>query len=49
MADIPEAAVCAELGITMIFNVGGGKVQSSSLIVDKAIEKRMRRQRTSKK
>ena len=30
-SEIPEAAVCAANGITMIFNVGaGGKVQSSS-------------------
>lgn len=28
--DIPEAAVCKELGIEMVFNVGGGKIQSSS-------------------
>jgi len=29
--DIPESAVCKELGIKMVFNVGaGGKVQSSS-------------------
>lgn len=34
--DIPEAAVCRELGIEMIFNVGGGKVQSSSDLVQRA-------------
>ncbi len=28
--DIPEAKTCKELGVEMIFNVGGGKVQSSS-------------------
>ena len=28
--DIPEAKVCERLGIEMIFNVGGKKVQSSS-------------------
>ncbi len=33
VADIPEAAVCADLGIEMVFNVGGGKVQSSSDLV----------------
>ena len=33
--DIPEAAVCADLGIEMVFNVGGGKVQSSSNLVRK--------------
>ncbi len=36
-ADIPEAAVCEELGIEMVFNVGfGGKVQSSSWLIDAA-------------
>lgn len=34
--DIPEATVCKELGIEMVFNVGGEKVQSSSLLVGKA-------------
>ena len=33
--DIPEAAVCEELGIEMVFNVGGDKVQSSSWLIDK--------------
>ncbi len=28
--DIPEAEICKKLGIQMIFNVGGGKVRSSS-------------------
>lgn len=33
-SDIPEADVCAKLGIRMVFNVGtGGKVQSSSWMV----------------
>lgn len=33
--DIPEAAICKELGITMDFNVGhGGKVQSSSWLTE---------------
>ena len=36
VADIPEAAVCAEYGIEMVFNVGfGGKVQSSSWLTEK--------------
>src|SRR5581483_6204597 len=31
---VPEVAVCTELGIQMIYNVGqGGKVQSSSALV----------------
>lgn len=29
-ADIPEAPICKKLGIKMVFNVGGGKIQSSS-------------------
>lgn len=34
--DTPESRVCEELGIQMVFNVGrGGKVQSSSWLVDK--------------
>lgn len=37
MADIPEAAVCERLGITMVFNVGhGGKVQSSSWLTKRS-------------
>jgi len=37
MKDIPEAAVCKELGIRMVFNVGkGGKVQSSSWMIGAA-------------
>ena len=28
--DIPEAKVCKELGIEMVFNVGGKKIRSSS-------------------
>ncbi|OGG53577.1 hypothetical protein A3C20_00915 [Candidatus Kaiserbacteria bacterium RIFCSPHIGHO2_02_FULL_55_25] len=34
--DIPEAVVCKELGIKMVFRVGGGKVQSSSWLVGAA-------------
>tara|TARA_B100000282_G_scaffold135365_1_gene96950 strand:- start:1774 stop:2217 length:444 start_codon:yes stop_codon:yes gene_type:complete len=32
----PEMSVCEELGITMLWNIGGGKVQSSSELVNKA-------------
>ncbi len=28
--DIPEAKICDDLGVEMVFNVGGGKVRSSS-------------------
>lgn len=34
--NIPEVAVCKELGCKMVFNIGrGGKIQSSSWLVDK--------------
>lgn len=32
----PEMAVCQELGIEMLWNIGGEKTQSSSNLVDKA-------------
>jgi len=32
----PEMDVCEELGITMLWNIGGGKIQSSSTLVNKA-------------
>lgn len=31
--DIPESKVCEDIGIKMAFNVGGGKVQSSSWMI----------------
>ncbi len=35
--NIPEVAVCAEIGAKLIFNVGsGGKVQSSSWLIESA-------------
>ena len=34
MNDIPEAKVCEELGIEMVFNVGGGKIRSSSELLN---------------
>lgn len=37
--NIPEVDVCNRLGIKMIFNVGGGKEQSSSELVKKFKEK----------
>lgn len=33
--NIPEYAVCEELGIEMVFEVGGGKIQSSSELLKK--------------
>jgi D-beta-D-heptose 7-phosphate kinase/D-beta-D-heptose 1-phosphate adenosyltransferase len=35
--NIPEKEVCEEFGIKMVFNVGGGKVQSSSRLISKCI------------
>ena len=34
----PEVALCKELGIKMLWNVGGGKIQSSSELVSRANE-----------
>ncbi len=37
---VPEVALCKELGIDLVYNVGaGGKVQSSSWLIAKAAEK----------
>lgn len=37
--NIPEVAVCQKIGCKMVFNVGkGGKIQSSSWLVDKAVK-----------
>ena len=33
--NVPEVALCRSLGIEMVFNVGGGKVNSSSELVKK--------------
>ena len=40
LKNIPEKEVCEELGIKMLFGVGGGKVQSSSWLVDNSIKKK---------
>jgi cytidyltransferase-like protein len=38
---VPEVTLCQELGITMIYNIGkGGKVQSSSWLIEKAEKKK---------
>ncbi len=34
--DIPEWDICQEVGCKVVFNVGGGKVQSSSWLLEKA-------------
>jgi D-beta-D-heptose 7-phosphate kinase/D-beta-D-heptose 1-phosphate adenosyltransferase len=36
LTNTPEMAVCEELEIKMLWNIGGGKIQSSSDLVDKA-------------
>jgi len=34
----PEVRVCVELGIDMLFNVGGEKVESSSRLINRVLE-----------
>jgi D-beta-D-heptose 7-phosphate kinase/D-beta-D-heptose 1-phosphate adenosyltransferase len=36
----PEGDLCEELGIDMVWNVGGEKIQSSSWLVDDAKNKK---------
>jgi len=36
LKNTPEMEVCEELGIEMLWNIGGGKIQSSSTLVSKA-------------
>ena len=38
--NVPEVALCDELGIKMLWNVGGDKIQSSSWLVEKSKEKK---------
>ena len=38
--NVPEVALCDELGIQMLWNVGGEKAQSSSWLVEKSKEKK---------
>ena len=38
-ADIPEAKICKKYNIDMEFNVGGGKIQSSSSLVSGEVDK----------
>ncbi len=48
--NIPEVAVCEEIGCRMVFNVGhGGKVQSSSWLVDNFIKTILRKNKSKKK
>ncbi len=39
LGNIPERGVCEELGIKMVFGVGGGKTQSSSWIISNLKQK----------
>ena len=42
--NIPEANVCRQIGCRMVFNVGqGGKVQSSSWLLEKYLDKHKRK------
>lgn len=36
--NIPEVAVCQAIGCKMVFNVGGGKIQSSSWLLEKYLK-----------
>ncbi|MDD5590058.1 MAG: adenylyltransferase/cytidyltransferase family protein [Candidatus Portnoybacteria bacterium] len=36
--DVPEAEVCKKIGCKMVFNVGGGKIESSSWLLEKFLE-----------
>ncbi len=41
---VPEVELCNELGIELVYNVGhGGKVQSSSWLIDKAKQKKAKK------
>ena len=36
--NVPELDVCRELGVTMLWGVGGGKIQSSSWLTSEVQE-----------
>ena len=38
--NIPENKLCKEIGCEMVFNVGGGKVQASSILVENYFKKK---------
>jgi len=38
--DVPEFDVCQHYGVSLLFNVGGGKTQASSKLIDNVWEKR---------
>jgi len=37
--DVPEVKICKKIGCKMVFNVGGGKIQSSSWLLEKYVKK----------
>ncbi|BCX15619.1 MAG: hypothetical protein KatS3mg097_511 [Candidatus Parcubacteria bacterium] len=41
--NIPEVKVCKKIGCKMVFGVGGGKINSSSKLVEKAIKHWLRK------
>ena len=50
LGNIPEVPVCKKIGCKMVFNIGqGGKIQSSSWLLDKYIEKRLLREKRKTK
>ena len=38
--NVPEEAVCKEINCKMIYNIGGGKIQSSSWLLEKHVKER---------
>ncbi len=50
LGNIPEVPVCKAIGCKMIFNIGaGGKIQSSSWLLEDYIKKAATKKRTKKK
>jgi len=45
LENIPEREVCEKLGIKMVFRVGGGKVQSSSWLLNKFLENQWKKKK----
>uniref|UniRef100_A0A7C3SR27 Cytidyltransferase n=1 Tax=Dictyoglomus turgidum TaxID=513050 RepID=A0A7C3SR27_9BACT len=43
LENIPEKEVCEKLGIKMVFGVGGGKIQSSSWLLNKFLKKQWKK------
>lgn len=46
--NIPEVAVCDTIGCKMVFNIGqGGKIQSSSWLIEKSLKNKLRIKKSS--